>query len=181
MASSHHVWRPSPAARRATSLTVSSPILRSMMSRPISTSPGFGLNGLRSTSQLRRRAPSLSSAAEAVGVDEDPPALAGGDEAEHARGDAGAAGNDDDVVEPADGRAAGVEQRQAHDPERVDQLACHAARLPPVPAQTGWIGRFSRSVEPALTSTSVSLNATPPPHSVSVSLVSELATLPSGW
>ena len=31
-----------------------------MMSVPMSTSPGFGLNGLRSTSQLRSRAPSLA-------------------------------------------------------------------------------------------------------------------------
>ena len=50
-------------SRRAMSLTVSSPILRSIKCWPISTSPGRGLNGLRSTSQLRRRAPSLSSVA----------------------------------------------------------------------------------------------------------------------
>ena len=117
--------------RMATSLTVSSPTRRSMMSRPISTSPGLGLNGLRSTSQLRRRAPSLSIPARRSGVDEDPPALAGGDESEYTRGDARAAGDDDDVVEPADGRTTGVEQRQAHDSERVDQLACHVRKATP--------------------------------------------------
>ncbi len=74
---------------------------------------------------------------EAIGVDEDPSALTGGDESEHSWGDAGAAGNDDDVVEAADGCTTGVEQRQAHDSKRVDQLACHTARLPPRPCSGG--------------------------------------------
>ena len=69
-------------------------------------------------------------AADAGGVDEDAPALAGGDEAEDAGRAAVRAGDDDDVVEPADGVAAGVEQGQAHHPERVDEVACHVARLP---------------------------------------------------
>ena len=51
-----------------------------------------------------------------------------GDEADDAGRMPPAAGDDDDVVDPADRRATGVEQRQAHHPERVDQLACHARR-----------------------------------------------------
>lgn len=72
-----------------------------------------------------------------VRIDEDPPPLAGGDESEHTWGDTGATGNDHDVVESADGRTTGVEQRQAHDSKCVDQVACHAARLPPRPCSDG--------------------------------------------
>ena len=67
---------------------------------------------------------------DAADVDEDPPALAEGDEAEHSRGGALLGRHDDDVLEPADGRSAGVEQWQAHHPERVDEIAGHGARLP---------------------------------------------------
>ena len=49
--------------REATSLTVSSPMRRSMTSSPRSISPGRVWSGWRSRSQLRRRAPSVSSAA----------------------------------------------------------------------------------------------------------------------
>ena len=72
-----------PVGRRATSWTVSSPTLAVDEVWLTSSSPGRDLNGLRSTSHERRRAPSLSSVGDAVGVDEDAPALAGGDEAEH--------------------------------------------------------------------------------------------------
>ncbi len=54
-----------------------------MMSRPINSSPGFGLNGLRSTSQLRRRHAVTVDRRQTAGVDKDPPALAGGDESEY--------------------------------------------------------------------------------------------------
>ncbi|MEI2705000.1 MAG: hypothetical protein V9E89_06980 [Ilumatobacteraceae bacterium] len=70
-------------------------------------------------------------AGEASGVDEDPPPSAGGDEPEDAGVAALDGGCDDDVVELADGRPAGVEQWQAHDPERVDQLPCHAGKATP--------------------------------------------------
>ena len=46
--------------RRATSLMVSAFRRLSMMSRPSMCSPWRGLKGFRSTSQLRRRAPSVS-------------------------------------------------------------------------------------------------------------------------
>ena len=68
---------------------------------------------------------------QAGGVDEDPPALTGGDEAEHTWSDTGATRNDDDVVEATDGRTTCIEQRQAHDSERVDQLACHVRKATP--------------------------------------------------
>src|SRR4029079_19439038 len=63
---------------------------------------------------------------DAVGADEDAATLAGGDETQHTWSDARAARDHDDVVEPADRRAACIAPRQAHDRERVDELACHA-------------------------------------------------------
>ncbi len=66
-------------------------------------------------------------------VDEDPAMLTGGDEPGDTRRLADSAGHDDDVLDLADLGAAGVEQRQAHHPERVDQLACHAAQATPWP------------------------------------------------
>ena len=89
---------------------------------------------------------------EPAGVDEDAAALAGGDETEHSRRHTGAAGDDDDVVEPTDRRTAGIEQRQAHDSERVDQIACHVARLPPRACS----GRMGCCGQWALISTNVS-------------------------
>ena len=62
-------------------------------------------------------------------VDEDPAALTRCDEAKDARRMPRATWHDDDVLDLADRRATGVEQVQAHHPERVDQLACHAGRL----------------------------------------------------
>ena len=62
-------------------------------------------------------------------VDEDPAALARRHEAEDPRRVAGATWHDDKILDLADRSATGVEQRQAHHPERVDQLACHGRRL----------------------------------------------------
>ncbi len=64
-----------------------------------------------------------------VGVDEDPAALALGDESDDARQRARPTGHGDDVLDPADRRPTGVEQRQAHHPERVDQVASHATKV----------------------------------------------------
>ena len=116
------------------SLTVSSPILRSIRSAPISTSPERGLNGLRSTSQLRRRAPSLSRSAIRLALTKMRRRWLLGDEADDAWRDRLAfsrrpARDHDDVVESADLGAAGIEQRQPHHPECVDQLTGHAGRL----------------------------------------------------
>ena len=62
---------------------------------------------------------------DAVGVDEDPSSLAPGDEADDARRFARSTRDSDEVVHPADLRAARVEQGQAHHPERVDEFASH--------------------------------------------------------
>ena len=85
-------WRPPTTAigrRRHAGARRRSPSRRrprvSMSSAPMSTSPVRGLNGLRSTSQLRSRAPSPSRSAIRFDVDEDPAALAGCHEADHAR------------------------------------------------------------------------------------------------
>ena len=102
-----------------------------MMSRPISISPGFGLNGLRSTSQLRSRAPSLSIPARRLALTKIRRRWLVATNPSTRGATPRATGDDDDVVEPADGRAAGVEQRQAHDSERVDQLACHGRKATP--------------------------------------------------
>ena len=64
---------------------------------------------------------------DAVGVDEDAPALALGDEPGDPRRGPGERRHGDDVLDAPDGRAGGVEQRQAHDAERPDQLAGHTA------------------------------------------------------
>ena len=121
--------RPSVTARRATSLTVSSPTCLSISSAPISTSPGSWLERV----EVDVPAPQPHAVAVELGdtrrVDEDPAALARCDEAEDPRRGAGATWHDDDVLDLADRRATGVEQGQAHHPERVDQLACHAGRL----------------------------------------------------
>ena len=74
-------------------------------------------------------------AGDARRVDEDPPALAAGDEPDDPWRSAGSARHDHDVDDLADLGATGVEQGQAHHPECVDHLACHAARLPVPPAQ----------------------------------------------
>ena len=60
-----------------------------------------------------------------VGVDEDAPALHLGDEPDDPRQATVGAGHGDDVVNPSDRRAAGVEQRQPHHAERVDELPGH--------------------------------------------------------
>ena len=74
-------------------------------------------------------------AGDACRVDEDPAALAAGDEPDDPGRGAGTAGHDHDVDDLADLGAAGVEQGQAYHPECVDHLACHAARLSVPPAQ----------------------------------------------
>src|SRR6185436_5460847 len=56
---------------------------------------------------------------------EDAPALARGDETHHARRAVSAPGDDDDVCDAPDRRSARIEQRQAHHPECVDEIACH--------------------------------------------------------
>ncbi len=61
-----------------------------------------------------------------VGVDEDAPALALGDEADDSRRLTRTPGDGDDVLDPADLGAGRVEQRQPHDSKGVDQLAGHA-------------------------------------------------------
>ena len=86
--------------------------------------------------------PVVVDAGDAGRVDEDPPALAAGDEPDDPWRSAGAARDDDDVDDLADLGAAGVEQGQAHHPECVDHLACHAgeATRPPCSeaAMNGW-------------------------------------------
>ena len=73
---------------------------------------------------------------DSVGVDEDPAALAVGDEADDAWCDrltfvaARPARNHHDVFESSDLSAAGIEEREPHHPECVDQLTGHAGRLP---------------------------------------------------
>ena len=62
------------------------------------------------------------------GVDEDLAALAGGDEPDDAGRRARPAGHEHDVGDLADLGSAGVEQRQTHHPECVDDVACHAAK-----------------------------------------------------
>ena len=62
-----------------------------------------------------------------MGVDEDAPTLAVGDEPDDAWRGAGPTGNGDDVGDPADGGAAGVQQRQPHHAECVDEVTGHAA------------------------------------------------------
>ena len=78
---------------------------------------------------------------EAVGVDEDPPPLALGDEADDPRRLARRGRDGDDVLDAADRRAPCVKQRQPHDAERLDQLAGHAAEPTPGPGQGQVSGR----------------------------------------
>ena len=60
-----------------------------------------------------------------VGVDEDAAALHLGDEPDDPRQATVGAGHGDDVVDSSDRRAAGIEQRQPHHAEGVDQLPGH--------------------------------------------------------
>jgi hypothetical protein len=62
------------------------------------------------------------------GVHEDPPSLAGGDEAHHPRGLSDPARSDHHVGNLADLGPTGVEQGQAHDPECVDDLPRHGRK-----------------------------------------------------
>ena len=115
---------------------------------------------------------------QAIGVDEDAAALHLGDEPDDSGQAPAGAGHDDDVVDSSDRRAAGIEQRQPHHAEGVDQLPGH----PPEASCCDSVATPDReSAEPAeRTSTRVSKKATPPPQSVSVSLVKALAARPSG-
>jgi hypothetical protein len=67
------------------------------------------------------------------GVDEDLAALTGGHEPDDPRRVPGAPGYEHDVGDLADLRSTCVEQGQAHHPERVDDVACHAAKATPRP------------------------------------------------
>ena len=91
------------------------------------------MNGLRSTSHDARRAPSLSQLGHAVGVHEDPSPLDGATKPSTSGGSAPPDRGEHDVVEPADGGAIGVEQGQAHHPERVDELASHVRKATSAP------------------------------------------------
>ncbi len=60
-----------------------------------------------------------------LGVDEDPPPLTFGDEADDPWRVARTAAHDHHVLDPSDRRASRVEQREPHDPEGIDQLTGH--------------------------------------------------------
>ena len=72
---------------------------------------------------------------DAAGADEDPTALHGDDEAEDARRLRPGRRAEDDVGDASDGGTVGVEQREAHQPGRVDRRPGH------VPDPTDRVGR----------------------------------------
>ena len=122
--------RPS-VGRRATSLTVSSPTRLSMMCRPTRISPALGLKGLTSRSQDRRRAPSLSSSAMRLAFTKTRRRWTEATNPMTSGGSAAPGRQEDDIFQLPDGDPIGGEQGQAHHPERVDEVAGHAPRLPP--------------------------------------------------
>ena len=133
VATSQRRTRPSSTSSRPMSLTVSPRTVRSMSSAAISVSPGRRLNGCRSRSQLRRRTPSLSSPATRAELTKIRRRWLVATNPTTRGAVPGRPGTTHDVDDLADLGPTGVEQRQAHHPERVDHLACHAARLPGPP------------------------------------------------
>ncbi len=131
MAGSHQVCLPSVAWRSATSLT---DLVADLLVDDVAADQQLARARLE---RVEVDVPTAQAGAFAVergdagAVDEDAPTLAGGDEPEHPWCATAMAGNDDDVVEPADGGTARVEQRQAHDAKCVDQLPCHAGKATP--------------------------------------------------
>ena len=67
----------------------------------------------------------------ASSVYKDASTLAGGHKSQDLRRCAPASGHDNDVVNAANSRTARVKQGESHDAKCVDEVACHAARVPP--------------------------------------------------
>ena len=97
---------------------------------------GAGLERVEIDVPAAQPCPVAVEVGDAVGAHEDPAPLTVGDEARPPRGDrglaalAGSTRDDHDVFDPADVGAAGIEQRQPHHPERIDQVSGHGRRLP---------------------------------------------------
>ena len=125
VATSQRRTRPSSTSRSPMSLTVSPRTVRSMTSAAISFSPGRALERVQIDVPAAQADAVVVDPGDPRRVDEDPPALAAGDETDDPGRGAGATGHDDDVDDLADLGPAGVEQWQAHHPECVDHLACH--------------------------------------------------------
>ena len=100
----------------------------------ISTSPGRGLNGLKSTSQLLNRAPSPASVEMRLALTKMRRRCTSATKPTTRGSRPLGAGHGDDVVDPSDRRAAGIEQRQSHHAEGVDELGGHRTE-----ASCGWL------------------------------------------
>ena len=140
LAISHRRLRPSETSSRPRSLT------RLVADRPVDQVgadqcfAGTRLERVEIDVPAPQPGPVAVEFGDPSGVDEDPAALAGGHEPDHAGRLAGSARHDDEILDLADLGPAGVEQRQAHHPKRVDQLACHTAQTTCHPS-SAWLHR----------------------------------------